>query len=212
MKDAKGSLIHVRIAKEECRLEAEMSDMIEVMIDSIRVSLISQQRIVILRELSAERYLPIWIGIYEADAITLALQETEVARPLTWDLLKNTITSLGARIIRVEVLSLRDDTYYGNIVTELNGQVINIDSRPSDALALAVRTHVPILVAREVMDTAGVEPDEDLQESSEETREALQQPPEEGEARLSVFEDFLDQLDISDEDKKSGAEDDEEKP
>lgn len=189
-----------------------MSDMIEVMIDSIRVSLISQQRIVILRELSAERYLPIWIGIYEADAITLALQETEVARPLTWDLLKNTITSLGARIIRVEVLSLRDDTYYGNIVTELNGQVINIDSRPSDALALAVRTHVPILVAREVMDTAGVEPDEDLQESSEETREALQQPPEEGEARLSVFEDFLDQLDISDEDKKSGAEDDEEKP
>jgi bifunctional DNase/RNase len=210
MKDAKGSLIHVRIAKDECRLEAEMSDMIEVMIDSIRVSLISQQRIVILRELNAERYLPIWIGIYEADAITLALQETEVARPLTWDLLKNTITSLGARIIRVEVLSLRDDTYYGNIVTELNGQVINIDSRPSDALALAVRTHVPILVAREVMDTAGVEPDEDLQESSEETREALQQPPEEGEARLSVFEDFLDQLDISDEDKKSGAEDDEE--
>jgi bifunctional DNase/RNase len=187
-----------------------MSDMVEVMIDSIRVSLISQQRIVILRELNAERYLPIWIGIYEADAITLALQETEVARPLTWDLLKNTIVSLGARVIRVEVLALREDTYYGNIVTEQNGKVVNIDSRPSDALALAVRTHVPIMVARSVMDTAGVEPDEDLQESSPETRQALEQPPEEGEGRLSVFEDFLDQLDITDEDKKSG-EDDEEK-
>jgi bifunctional DNase/RNase len=110
--------------------------MIEVIIDSIRVSLISQQRIVILRELNAERYLPIWIGIYEADAITLALQEVEVARPLTWDLLKNTITILGGKILRVEVVSLRDDTYYGNIVTEVNGKVI---TRPSDALAL-VRT------------------------------------------------------------------------
>lgn len=189
-----------------------MSEMVEVMIDSIRVSLISQQRIVILRELNADRYLPIWIGIYEADAITLALQETEVARPLTWDLLKNTINSLGARVIRVEVVTLQDDTYYGNIVTELNGKLVNIDSRPSDALALAVRTHVPILVARSVMDTAGVEPDDDLQDSSAETRAALQQPGEEGEGRLSVFEDFLDQLDISDEDKKSGGEDDEEKP
>lgn len=189
-----------------------MSEMIEVMIDSIRVSLISQQRIVILRELNAERYLPIWIGIYEADAITLALQEVEVARPLTWDLLKNTISILGAKVLRVEVVTLRDDTYYGNIVTELNGKIVNIDSRPSDALALAVRTHVPILVARSVMDSAGVEPDEDLQEGSPEAEEASKPTPEEGAGRLSVFEDFLDQLDLGDEDKKSDEEDNEEKP
>jgi uncharacterized protein len=188
-----------------------MSEMVEVMIDSIRVSLISQQRIVILRELNAERYLPIWIGIYEADAITLALQEVEVARPLTWDLLKNTITVLGGKVLRVEVVSLRDDTYYGNIVVELNGKIIHIDSRPSDALALAVRTHVPIMVARPVMDAAGVEPDEDLQDGSAESVEELQTPAEEGEGRLSVFEDFLDQLDLGDVDNK-GGEDDEEKP
>jgi bifunctional DNase/RNase len=187
-----------------------MSEMVEVIIDSIRVSLISQQRIVILRELNAERYLPIWIGLYEADAITLALQEVEVARPLTWDLLKNAITTLGGKVLRVEVVALRDDTYYGNIVTELNGRIINIDSRPSDALALAVRTHVPIVVARSVMDAAGVEPDEDLQESSE--GETPPPTSEEGEGRLSVFEDFLDKLDIDDSDQKGDEEDNQEKP
>jgi hypothetical protein len=188
-----------------------MSDMVEVMIDSIRVSLISQQRIVILRELNAERYLPIWIGIYEADAITLALQEVEVARPLTWDLLKNTIGTLGAKVLRVEVVSLRDDTYYGNIVAEQNGRIIHIDSRPSDALALAVRTHVPIVVARSVMDSAGVEPDEDIQEGGEPATEAPQ-PAEEGGERLSVFEDFLENLDLEDSGDKGAEDDDEEKP
>ena len=196
----------------EYRLEACMSDMVEVLIDSIRVSLISQQRIVILRELNTERYLPIWIGVYEADAITLALQEVEVSRPLTWDLLKNTIAILGGKVLRVEVVALREDTYYGSIVTELNGRIVTIDSRPSDALALAVRTHVPILVARQVMDAAGVEPDEDIQETSEEVDGTPQAPAEEGEERLSVFEDFLDQLDLDDADKSSGQEDDEEKP
>src|SRR5512138_3502216 len=111
-----------------------MSDMVEVVIDSIRVSLMSQQRIVILREVHAERYLPIWIGVYEAEAITLALQEVEVARPLTWDLLKNIFSALNARVSRVEVVALKDDTFYGNIVADVDGRVLNIDSRPSDAL------------------------------------------------------------------------------
>jgi bifunctional DNase/RNase len=168
-----------------------------VVIDSIRVSLMSQNRMVILREVGAERYLPIWIGVYEAEAITLALQEVEVARPLTWDLLKNVINILGARVIRVEVVSLRDDTYYGNIVVEEHERNINIDTRPSDALALAVRTHVPILVARTVLDNAGVVPEEDLQETENQPApEPKITSNEEGEAHLSVFEDFLDQLDL----------------
>ena len=112
-----------------------MSEMVEVVIDSIRVSLMSQQRIVILREAHAERYLPIWIGVYEAEAITLALQEVEVARPLTWDLLKNIFSAMNAHVSRVEVVALKDDTYYGNIVADVDGRVLNIDSRPSDALA-----------------------------------------------------------------------------
>jgi uncharacterized protein len=185
------------------------SDMIEVVIDSIRVSLMSQQRIIILREVGAERYLPIWIGVYEAEAIAIALQDVVVARPLTHDLLRNIFKAMEAQILRVEVISLRDDTYYGNIVVQTDGRTINIDSRPSDALAIAVRANVPILVARQVMDSAGIIPEEDVQEQEageQETPEA--EIDKEGEARLSVFEDFLDKLenkmdDDEDEEKKN---------
>lgn len=188
-----------------------MSDMVEVVIDSIRVSLISQQRIVILREVDADRYLPIWIGIYEAEAIALALQDVEVARPLTWDLLKNIFTIMDARILRVEVTSLHDDTYYGNIVAEVDGRKIDIDSRPSDAIALAVRAHVPILVSRPILDSVGVVPEEDIQESTEEAGHKTEAPASEiNEENLSVFEDFLENLDIDDEDK-GDQEDDEDK-
>jgi len=175
------------------------SNMVEVAIDSIRVSLMSQQRIVILREMNAERYLPIWIGVYEAEAITLALQEVEIARPLTWDLLKNVFGLLNARVVRVEVIDLRDDTFFGNIVAEVDGRVLNIDSRPSDALALAVRSHVPILVSRPIMDSAGIIPEEDLQESTTKKPSEKTEPEAEGgEERLSVFEDFLEKLDLED--------------
>ncbi len=176
-------------------------EMIEVVIDSIRVSLMSQQRIIILREVGAERYLPIWIGVYEAEAIAIALQEVEVARPLTHDLLKNIFKAMNARILRVEVLSLRDDTYFGNIVAQVNGSSIDIDSRPSDALALAVRANVPILVARQVMDSAGITPEEDIQSTEPAGGDAPQDElDEDGEERLSVFEDFLDKLDSKQDD------------
>jgi bifunctional DNase/RNase len=193
-----------------------MPDMVEVVIDSIRVSLISQQRIVILREVDADRYLPIWIGIYEAEAIALALQDVEVARPLTWDLLKNIFSILDARILRVEVTSLHDDTYYGNIVAEVDGRNIDIDSRPSDAIALAVRAHVPILVSRPILDSVGVIPEEDMQETGQEpgkeTSQKAESPaPEINEENLSVFEDFLENLDIDDEDKGEQGDDGEKK-
>jgi bifunctional DNase/RNase len=190
--------------------EVQMSDMIEVLIDSIRVSLMSQQRIVILREAQAERYLPIWIGIYEAESITIALQEVEVARPLTHDLLKNVFNAFNARILRVEVSALRDDTFYGNIVAEVDGRTLNIDARPSDALNLAVRAHVPILVARSVMDSAGIIPEEDLQDGEPETpTEKMESEPQEvegGEERLSIFEDFLENLDLENGDEDEGEE------
>ena len=190
-----------------------MSDMIEVVIDSIRVSLMSQQRIVILREVQAERYLPIWIGVYEAEAITLSLQEVEVARPLTWDLLKNIFGLLNAHIVRVEVVALKDDTFYGNIVAEANNQMINIDSRPSDALALAVRANVPILVERSIMDTAGITPEDDLQGKGEPKDDQPEKHDEEpeiegGEGSLSVFEDFFDKMNLDDLDKDEGEEGD----
>jgi bifunctional DNase/RNase len=185
-----------------------MYDMIEVEIDSIRVSLMSQQRIVILREREAERYLPIWIGIYEAEAITIALQEVEVARPLTHDLLKEIFKQLNAEIVRVEVVSLREDTFYGNIVAEVNGTTLNIDSRPSDALAIAVRAHVPILVAHEVMESAGITPEEDIQEEMVDADTQIEQSEiEGGEERLSIFEDFLSKLEEDDEEDQEAEND-----
>ena len=173
-------------------------EMVEVTIDSIRVSLMNQQRIVILREVDAERYLAIWIGVYEAEHLTIALQDVEIARPLTYDLFKNVIKSLDARIVRVEVVALRDETFYGNIIMEVDGREISIDSRPSDALNLAIRMNVPILVAQEVMVSAGIVPEEDEIREGETADEGTS--PKDTEARLSVFEDFLDQLELDDQD------------
>ena len=193
-----------------------MSDMVEVVIDSLRVSLTNQQRIVVLREIGMERYLPIWIGPYEAESITIALQEIEVARPQTHDLLKNFLIELNARLIRVEVSSLADDVFYGNLVVEANNQIVDIDSRPSDALALAVRAHVPILVARDVMDKAGIVPEKDMETESE-TSDSTADKSEEGvqeenSDRLSIFEDFLQNLESDDAPDESEDDMDEDMP
>lgn len=175
-----------------------MSEMIQVVIDSIRVHLMTPQRVVVLKQVQSERYLAIWVGPYEAEAITVALQEVEMSRPLTHDLLKNVFAAFHASIRRVEIVSVHDNTFYGNIVAEVNGVELNIDSRPSDAIALAVRTHVPILVAPEVMESAGQYPEADLPEAAvpPSRKEAAASAPEEGSDRLSVFKNFLDQLDL----------------
>jgi bifunctional DNase/RNase len=183
-----------------------MSEMVEVMIDSVRVSLTSQQRIVLLRCLDEERYLPIWIGPYEAESITIALQEIEVARPQTHDLFLRMLAELKARIVRVEVVSVKEDVFFANIVIEKEGGTYNIDARPSDSFALAVRAHVPILMSRDVLDTAGIVPSPDLlQEPVEaelENTAAPTEEPAEAKKRLSVFEDFLQNLDFSDSDSR----------
>lgn len=188
-----------------------MPRMIEVMIDSVRVSLTNQQRIVVLREINTERYLSIYIGPYEAEAITIALQEIEVARPQTHDLLKNTLNALNARLLRVEVVALREDVFYGNLVVESNDRTLNIDSRPSDALALAVRAHVPIFVAREVMEAAGIVPEQDLGDQEPAPSAPPPQAPDAEPAnpeRLSVFEDFLSNLNLGDLSNPAEDEDD----
>lgn len=156
--------------------------MIRVTIDSIRASLMSQHRVVILKDVDSERYLPIWIGPFEAEAITLELQQVELARPLTHDLLKAVITEMGARVSHVLVNDLRDDTFYARIVLDNNGQALEIDSRPSDSIALAVRAKAPIFVAESVMDRAAITPDEEMGPSDEE--------------RLAAFRDFVETLDL----------------
>jgi len=165
--------------------------MIEVVIDSIRVSLMSQHRVVILKEANSDRLLPIWIGPYEADAITSELQEETPSRPMTHDLLKATIQELGARVAHVYISELRNDVYYARIVVETDdGKQIEIDSRSSDAIALAVRVHVPIFVAQSVLDKAAIRPDEDVQDKIEEEGENVD------EGKLSAFADFVNSLDL----------------
>lgn len=180
--------------------------MIEVVIDSIRVHLMAPQRVVVLRQVDADRYLTIWVGPYEAEAITVALQEVEMSRPLTHDLLKNVFKAFNARILRAEIVKLQDDIYYGNIVAEVDGREMHIDARSSDAIAIAARAHVPILVHPGVMDVAAVEPDRDMPESKSSVRK--EPPPlvgEESSDRLSVFKDFIEKLDLDDPNKDNPA-------
>jgi bifunctional DNase/RNase len=178
--------------------------MIKVFIDSIRVSLMSQLRVVILKDPVSGKYLPIFIGPCEAEAIAVKLQNVSVERPLTHDLLKSVIAELGGRVQHIVVNDLRQDTFYAQIVVDLNGQNRIIDSRPSDAIALSVRLDVPIYVAESVMDRAGIMPDEEV-----ESEIAPTTPGGEGEGgeRLSLFEDFVESLDLDDL-ENSGDDDD----
>jgi uncharacterized protein len=193
-----------------------MPGMVEVVIDSIRVSLTNQQRIIILKDVNHERYLPIWIGPYEAEAITISLQEVEVSRPQTHDLLKNILTQLNARLIRIEVVAIRDDVFFANLVIEHNDITINVDSRTSDAIAMAVRLHVPILVASEIMENDAISPEEDLKNARPFSELASSTGDATGnDDRLSVFEDFLQNLDLdvnSDFDEESDDKPDDQDP
>jgi bifunctional DNase/RNase len=171
--------------------------MVEVTIDSIRVSLMSQHRVVILKDVDSDRYLPIWIGPCEADAITVTLQEMEVSRPLTHDLLKNVIGEMGGEVEQIVISELRNDVFYAHIIMGVSGKRLEIDSRPSDALALAVRLHVPVYIEEAVMEKAAVLPEEEMETEST--------PGEE--TRLDAFQDFVESLDLDDLEGDEGEDD-----
>jgi bifunctional DNase/RNase len=180
--------------------------MIEMVIDSIRVSLMNYQRVVILKEKLADRYLPIWIGAAEADAIAVKLQKVAVPRPLTHDLLNSVIDTLGASINSIVVNDLKNDTFFAKIYLDLDGGQLEVDSRPSDALALAVRVDAPIFVDESVLDKAGILLDKEtgkpIFEENELTDGAGKKLSDEELNRLSVFRDFIDTLDWDDFDKR----------
>lgn len=165
--------------------------MVEVTVDSIRVSLMTQHRVVVLKETDSDRYLPIWIGPFEADAITIQLQGVQVPRPLTHDLLKSFIRELGIKVSHVLVSELRNDTFYARIVIDVDGDSMEIDSRPSDAIALAVRVGAPIFVSEQVMGLASITPEEEI---TAETQATTSQEAE----NLAVFRDFVESLDLDD--------------
>ncbi len=165
--------------------------MVEVTIDSVRISLMSQHRIVVLKDQDSSRYLPIWIGPFEADAITIELQGVEVARPLTHDLLKSVIDKLGAEVERVAITDLRNDTFYAQVTLRVDGKRVEVDSRPSDAIALAVRTRVPVYVDDQVMEQAAITPEQDM-----ETGETVEPQGKAAPETPDAFREFLEGLDL----------------
>jgi bifunctional DNase/RNase len=167
--------------------------MVEMTIDSIRVSLMNYQRVVILREKGTNRYLPIWIGPAEADAIAVKLQNVELSRPLTHDLLQSVITTLGASVDYIVVSGLKDDTFYARLALSVDGVKLDIDSRPSDALALAVRVGAPIYAEESVLEKAGIMLEEETGKRVSDDK--LDEQELKG---LSAYKDFINTLDLED--------------
>jgi bifunctional DNase/RNase len=176
--------------------------MLEMSIDSIRVSMMNYQRVVILKEKDTDRYLPIWIGPAEADAIAVKLQDIAVPRPLTHDLLRSVIKELSGDVSRIHISDLQNDTFYARIIISINGKEMEVDSRPSDAIALAVRAQVPIYAEEQVLEKAGVQLDQETgkpiaQERTDEDGEPAEVSEEE-QRRMSAFTDFINSLDLDD--------------
>jgi bifunctional DNase/RNase len=170
-----------------------------MVVESVRVHMLSSRHVVILKETDRERYLPIWIGPWEASAIAMKLQGLVPERPLTHDLFAATLEELGVRVDRVVISTLAEETFHARLYLEHAGRTVEIDSRPSDALALAVRSGVRIYAAPEVLEQAGLggegmaDEDEGVESSGaalESTGERIVDP------RLDVFREFVNSLDL----------------
>ena len=175
--------------------------MIEMVVDSIRVSLINYQWVVILREKAGEHYLPIWIGLADTDAIAVKLLGITVTRPLSHDLLYSIINALGATINFILLSGVKSDIFYAKIIFNVDGGQVEVDSRPSDALALAVRAEAPIYVEEAVLDKAGILLDKEIGKPiSEEGKKVADSKKisDEELRRMSAFTDFINTLDLND--------------
>ncbi len=166
---------------------------VEMEVRALVMDPVSKMPVVILHDRGQNRYLPIWIGPAEADAIAVRLQEVAVARPLTHDLLRSVIDALGAQINCVIVNDLANDTFYARLLLDVDGKSLEIDSRPSDAIALAVRAEVPIFADESVLEKAGVVMDKE----GEKAMEGETVDPAELE-RMSAFKEFIETLDLDD--------------
>ncbi|HTG41086.1 MAG TPA: bifunctional nuclease family protein, partial [Methylomirabilota bacterium] len=171
---------------------------VEMTVESVRVHMLSSRHVVILKDTDRERYLPIWIGPWEASAIAMKLQGLAPDRPLTHDLFASALQELEVRVDRVIIATLAEETYHATLVLQQAGRTIEIDARPSDALALAVRAGGRIFASEAVLEQAalggdsGVEDDDPGSEGIplESTGERIVDP------RLDVFRDFVNSLDV----------------
>ncbi|HVM52813.1 MAG TPA: bifunctional nuclease family protein [Acidimicrobiales bacterium] len=151
----------------------------------VRLELPANAPVVLLREQTGARVLPIYIGPEEAKAIALALEGVVTPRPMTHDLLRDTVQALGAEVTRISVTELRDKTFYAELELRIEGRTVRVSSRPSDAIALAVRVDAPIYAAEEVLDEAAAPP-------------AADEDPEEQQEIVDQFREFIDQVNPDD--------------
>ena len=185
------------MASEE---SSSKNGLVEMVVESVRVHMLSSRHVVILKETEHDRYLPIWIGPWEASAIAMKLQGLTPDRPLTHDLFATALEGLGVRVDRVVISTLAEETYHARLHLERDGQIFEIDSRPSDALALAVRTGGRIFASELVLEQAALGAENGGEEDSteidaegtplESTGERIVDP------RLDVFRDFVNSLDV----------------
>jgi uncharacterized protein len=189
-----------------------MTGLVEMVIESVRVHMLSNRHVVILKDPEGDRYLPIWIGAWEASAIAMRLQGLAAERPLTHDLFAAALDRLGVRVERVVINELTDETYHARIHLERDGVQVEVDARPSDALALAVRAEVPIFAADEVLAQAALaaDPDEEAaadDDEGEDDAEAGERPRRRArpieqvgntpaDPRLDMFRDFINSLEV----------------
>ncbi len=180
-------------------------ELIEMVVESVRVHMLSSRHVVILKETDRERYLPIWIGPWEASAIAMRLQGLTPDRPLTHDLFASALEALDCRVTRVVIADLADETFHARLFLEREGHVGEVDARPSDALALAVRVGAPIFAAPSVLDQAALGADGALGEDEEggslleTTGENLVDP------RLDVFREFVNSLEADQENENRNS-------
>ncbi|MEZ0240610.1 MAG: bifunctional nuclease family protein [Chloroflexota bacterium] len=188
-----------------------MGRLVEMVVESVRVHMLSNRHVVILKDVEHDRYLPIWIGAWEASAIAMRLQGMATERPLTHDLFAATLEQLSVRVDRVVISELADETYHARLYLDRDGIEVEVDARPSDALALAVRGSVPIFAAEEVLAQAalGSDPDEDSEDDEGSPSGRAARVPLESlggpnvDPRLDMFRDFVNSLDLE---KGSGGE------
>ncbi len=191
----------------------EPADNIEMVVESVRVHMLSSRHVVILKDAAHERYLPIWIGPWEASAIAMRLQGLTPERPLTHDLFAGVLGELGVRLDRVLITSLADETFHARLVLVQPDARHEIDARPSDAIALAVRMGVPIYAAAAVLDQAALGADS-AQDADDESGAAggagragaaLEATGEKIDpTRLDIFREFVNSLDAEG-DQRGGA-------
>ena len=167
---------------------------LELSIDSVRVGIRQQRPVVVLKEVSGERYLAIWVGSDMAQAITFALQDQETPRPMTHDLLLNTIEMLGGKVKEVRITSLKEDVYFARIIIEQDGDTHSIDSRTSDALAIAVRSGANIMASQELMEEASIQLPDDGDDDF--NQELLNPVTDEELRKLSPFRDLVEGLNL----------------